>query len=85
VLINFNNMLDTKPSYMYHWKKHYHILSNMESNCLYQKVAGNGMGRFKHVPTYEKVFDIINSANKAPGHAERMENCSFQSVMGAEE
>jgi hypothetical protein len=57
----------------------------MESNCLYQKVAGNGMGRFKHVPTYEKVFDIINSANKAPGHAERMENCSFQSVMGAEE
>jgi len=27
------------------------------------------MGRFKHVPTYEKVIDIINSAHKALGHA----------------
>jgi hypothetical protein len=40
VLLNFNKMLGIKPSYMYHWKKHHHILSNMESNCLYRKVVG---------------------------------------------
>ena len=69
VLLNFNKMIGIKPTYMYRWKKHYHILSNQESNCLYRKVPGKGTDAFKRVPTYEKVFDIIHDAHTALGHA----------------
>jgi hypothetical protein len=69
VLLNFNRMLGMKPAYMYRWKKHYLILSNQESNCLYRRVPGRGREQFKRVPTYEKVYDIINKAHLALGHA----------------
>ncbi len=69
VLLNFNKMLGIKPTYMYRWKKHYHLLSNQESNCLYRRVPGKGRDEFKRVPTYEKVFNIIHQAHTELGHA----------------
>jgi hypothetical protein len=41
-------MIVIKPSYLYHWKKHYLIFINEESNCLYKRDVGKGMGRFKY-------------------------------------
>lgn len=80
VLLNFNKMLGIKPNYMYRWKKHYHILSNQETNCLYRKVPGQGREKLKRVPTFEKIYDIIHAAHAELGHAKcrRKNNSKIQ-------
>jgi hypothetical protein len=83
MLLNFNKMIGIKPSYMYRWKKQYHIFSNQESSCMYQRVAGKGNGGFKCALTYEKIFDIINCAHKQLGHAKchRKNKNNIQSLL----
>jgi hypothetical protein len=58
VLLNFNRMLGR-------WKKHYHILSNQESNCLYHRVPARGREQLKRVPTYAN--GVLHHQQGAPG------------------
>jgi hypothetical protein len=43
----------------------YAILSNVGSNCLYRK---DKQGKYKRVPTYEQIFDIISTAHDKLSH-----------------